>query len=155
MTRTLIRMSTTVLALALSATIALGAGSSPRPARDTRPGVSQYNDGVKLMKRGKHEKAQAKFEAALAKNPNMAEAHNNLGVALRKQGQISEAAKHYYKALHLDPNYAVPHYNLGLALFKFGKVKKAIYHFRKALQINPAYGDAQKSLKMAEKIQGH
>ena len=115
-----------------------------------------YNNlGAALTEQGQADKAILNYKRALELKPDYAEAHNNLGVVLKKQGQTSEAAEHYYKALHLDPAYAAPHYNLGLAFFQFGKIKKAIYHFRKALQINPAYGDAQKSLKIAQKIQAH
>ena len=48
---------------------AFAAGSSSKPAQEERPGVSQYNAGVKLMQKGKYEKAAKKFEAALKKNP--------------------------------------------------------------------------------------
>ena len=72
MTSILIRITTTVVALVFSGSVALAAGSSPMPATDKRPGVTEYNAGVKLMKEGKYQEAQKKFEAALAKSPNMA-----------------------------------------------------------------------------------
>ena len=64
MTRIIIRTITIVVALAFSGTVALAAGSSPRPATDKRPGVSEYNSGVKYMKQGKYDKARATFEEA-------------------------------------------------------------------------------------------
>jgi tetratricopeptide (TPR) repeat protein len=112
-----------------------------------------YNNlGAALTEHGQIDNAIHNYELALKLKPDYAEAHNNLGVALKKHGRITEAAKHYYKASFLDPDYAAPHYNLGLAYFQFGKIKKSIYHFQKALMINPSHRDAQKSLKLAQKI---
>jgi Flp pilus assembly protein TadD len=112
-----------------------------------------YNNlGAALTEHGQIENAIHNYELALKLKPDYAEAHNNLGVALKKHGRISEAAKHYYKASFLDPDYAAPHYNLGLAYFQFGKIKKSIYHFQKALMINPSHKDAQKRLKLAQRI---
>jgi Flp pilus assembly protein TadD len=112
-----------------------------------------YNNlGAALTEHGQIDNAIHNYELALKLKPDYAEAHNNLGVALKKHGRISEAAKHYYKASFLDPDYAAPHYNLGLAYYQFGKIKKSIYHFQKALMINPSHKDAQKHLKLAQKI---
>ena len=54
MTPILLRITTILMALVFFGTAAFAAGSSPKPARDTRPGVSEYNSGVKLMQKGKY-----------------------------------------------------------------------------------------------------
>jgi tetratricopeptide (TPR) repeat protein len=143
MTRMLIRITTTVVAVLFSGTIVLAAGSSSRPATDTRPGVSQYNAGVKYMKKGKYEKAQAKFEAALAKNPSMAEAHNNLGYALRKQGteNYEEALRHYNRAIELKPNLAEAYMYRGVLYMLMGKEDKALEDHRALARLDRKLAD--------------
>ena len=67
-----------------------------------------YNEGVALMKAKRYRDAQAKFEAALKVNPQLAEAHNNLAFCLRKQSRANfgRALEHYNEALRLNPRLA-------------------------------------------------
>ena len=140
----LIRITTTVVALTFSGTLAFAAGSSPKPAEDKRPGVSQYNSGVKLMKQGKYKKAQAKFESALAKSPNMAEAHNNLGYALRKQGSsnYNEALSHYDRAIELNANLAEAYMYRGVLHMLMGNEVKALEDHRTLTGLDRKLADA-------------
>ena len=140
----LIRITAIFMALAFSGTVALAAGSSSRPARDRRPGVSQYNSGVKYMKKGKYEKAQAKFEATLAKNPDMAEAHNNLGYSLRKQGpeNFDEALRHYDRAIELNANLAEAYMYRGVLYMLMGNEDKALEDHRTLTRLDRKLADA-------------
>ena len=144
MTTILIRIATVTMVLAFSGTVALAAGSSSRPPSDTRPGVSQYNSGVKLMKKGKFEKAQKKFEAALAKNPKMADAHNNLGYALRKQGQenYAEALRHYDRAIELHAKLAEAYMYRGVLHMLMGNEEKALSDHRALTKLDRNLADA-------------
>lgn len=144
MRKILMRITTIVVALVFSGTVALAAGSSSRPARDSRPGVAQYNSGVKYMKKGKYEKAQAKFEAALAKNPNMAEAHNNLGYSLRKQGpeNYEEALRHYDRAIELNAKLAEAYMYRGVLHMLMGNEDKALEDHRTLTKLNRKLADA-------------
>ena len=144
MNRFLIRIFTTVVALAFSGTVAFAAGSSSKPATDSRPGVSQYNSGVKYMQKGSYKKAQAKFEDALAKNPNMAEAHNNLGYSLRKQGsQNYEAAlRQYNRAIELDVNLAEAYMYRGVLHMLMGNEGKALDDHRTLTKLNRKLAEA-------------
>lgn len=102
----------------LLATLALGAGAGagaaesdplPVPAKGSRAeAVSLYNDGVALLVARRYADAQRKFEAALALDESLAEAHNNLAYALRMQGRQNFAASlaHYNRALALKPGLA-------------------------------------------------
>ncbi len=104
------------------------ASSSSKPANDPNPGVSQYNSGVKLMKKGNYEKAAKKFQEALKKNPNMAEAHNNLGYSLRKQGSgnFERALKHYNRAIELKSDLAEAYMYRGVLHALMGNEAKAL-----------------------------
>ena len=140
----LIRMTTAIVILAFSGTAALAAGSSSRPASDTRPGVAEYNAGVKLMKQGEFEKAQKKFEAALNKNPRMAEAHNNLGYSLRKQGanHYAKALEHYNRAVALDSKLAEAYMYRGVLHMLMGDEEKALRDHRTLTKLNRQLADS-------------
>ena len=157
MTPILIRITTTVVALTFSGTVALAAGSSPMPATDTRPGVVEYNAGVKLMKKGKYEEAQRKFEAALAKNPKMAEAHNNLGYALRKQGpqNYEEALGQYNRAIELNNKLAEAYMYRGVLYMLMGNEGKALEDQRVLTGLNRKLADElQAAIASREEPQG-
>jgi Tfp pilus assembly protein PilF len=140
----LVRITTTFVTLAFSATVALAAGSSSKSTRDTRPGVRQYNSGVKYMKKGKYKKAQAKFEAALAKKPDMADAHNNLGYSLRKQGpeNYEEALRHYDRAIELNPKLAEAYMYRGVLHMLMGNEDKALEDHRTLTRLDRKLADA-------------
>ncbi len=123
---------------------AFAAGSSSKPAEDTRPGFSQYNAGVKLMKKGKYEKAAEKFEAALKKNPNLAEAHNNLGYSLRKQGSgnFERSLSHYNRAIELNPHLAEAYMYRGVLHALMGNEDKALKDHGSLTKLNRKLADA-------------
>lgn len=154
---TLIRTTTVIVTLAFVATAAFAAGSSSRPAKDTRPGVSEYNAGVKLMKKGKFDKAQAKFEAALAKNPKMAEAHNNLGYSLRKQGSANytTALSHYDRAIALDPKLAEAYMYRGVLHMLMGNEAQALDDHRTLTKLDRRLADSlQAAIASGEEPEG-
>ncbi len=63
-----------------------------------------YNEGVILWNGGKIADAQAKFEAAIAANPNHAESHYQLGMALVNGGKLKEAGEQFSTYLKLSPD---------------------------------------------------
>ena len=140
----LIRIATAVVAVLFLVTSAWAAGSSPRPKKDSRPGVSEYNAGVKQMKKGQFDKAQAKFEAALAKNATMAEAHNNLAYSLRKQGKknFELARSHYNRAIELDPHLAEAYMYRGVLHMLMGNEAKALEDHRALTKLDRKLADA-------------
>jgi tetratricopeptide (TPR) repeat protein len=144
MIRALIRISATMAVLTCFTTAVYAAGSSSKPATDKRPGVSEYNAGVKLMKKGEFDKAQTKFEAAIAKNPKMAEAHNNLGYSLRKQGtaNFDKALAHYDRAIELNPKLAEAYMYRGVLHMLMGNEAKALEDHRALTQLNRQLADA-------------
>ena len=140
----LIRTAAVAAAVLFSATVALAAGSSPRPAGDSRPGVAQYNAGVKLMKSGRYAEAEEQFKASLASSPNMAEAHNNLGYALRKQGaqHYEEALRHYDRAIEINANLSEAYMYRGVLHMLMGNEEKALQDHRRLTRLNRKLADA-------------
>lgn len=137
-----IRSTTIAVALVFFATAAFAAGSSTQTT--SKPGVSQYNSGVKLMKKGQFAEAQAKFEAALEKNPNMAEAHNNLGYSLRRQGpeNFTLALSHYDRAIALDDELAEAYMYRGVLHMLMGNEEKALQDHRTLTGLDRKLADA-------------
>ena len=135
-------MTTVLVVLFFGTTAALAAGSST--SSSSKPGVRQYNSGVKLMKKGQFEKAQDKFEAALARNPNMAEAYNNLGYSLRKQGEAKyeEALSNYNRAIELDVNLAEAYMYRGVLHMLMGNEDKALQDHRTLVKLDRKLADA-------------
>jgi tetratricopeptide (TPR) repeat protein len=144
MRKTVIQLATTVALLSFTGSIVLAAGSSPKPAEPKRPGVSEYNSGVKLMKKGDYKAAQAKFEAALSKAPNMAEAHNNLAYSLRKQGADNneKALSHYNRAIALNGKLAEAYMYRGVLHMLMGNEEKALEDHRTLTKLNRKLADA-------------
>ncbi len=140
----LIRATTTVVALLFLTTAAFAAGSSPKPKKDRRPGVAEYNAGVQLMKKGNYKQAQIHFEAALDKNSQMAEAHNNLGYSLRKQGagNYAKALQHYDQAIELNPKLAEAYMYRGVLHMLMGNEAKALEDHRALTGMNRRLADA-------------
>ena len=62
-----------------------------------------YNQGVTLWNAGKIPEAKKAFEAAVAANPNHAEAHYQLGMALVNEGNLAGAASEWNTYLKLAP----------------------------------------------------
>jgi tetratricopeptide (TPR) repeat protein len=123
-----------MVALAVVPVLAAGSKSS----KEQKPGVEDYNKGVKLMKKGEYAEAQKRFLAALEENPAFAEAHNNLAFSLRKQGKENweSALEHYNKAIELKPTLAEAYMYRGVLYSLMGDEENALADHAKLLDMN-------------------
>lgn len=125
------RAFATAAALLLAAAAAANAvESDPLPvpeATGRAAAVRHYNDGVALLVARKFNEAQQKFEAALALDDKLAEAHNNLAFVLRMQGRHNFAASlaHYNRAIALKPTLAQAYMYRGVLFVQQGDVASA------------------------------
>jgi tetratricopeptide (TPR) repeat protein len=83
--------------------------------------------------------AESYYRQALAWNPTLPEAHNNLGNLYIRQQQLSAAIGEFRAAMALNPNYARVRNNLGSAYFLSGAEELAIQEFIAALRIDSTY----------------
>ena len=114
-----------------------------------------YNElGTVLQKLNRSVEATAKYQQALALNPDYVEAHNNLANALRAQGRLDEAVVHYRKALALKSDIPETNCNLGLTLSDLGEFDAALAHLRQALALKPDMASAHNNLAIALYKQG-
>ena len=119
------------LALAMCAAgAALAVESDPLPVPGTGArarAVPLYNDGVALLLKRDFASARARFEAALALDESLAEAHNNLAFSLRMQGRHNFAASlaHYNRAIALNPALAQAYMYRGVLFTQQGDLERA------------------------------
>jgi Flp pilus assembly protein TadD len=102
--------------------------------------VTLYNVGVKLMVERRFAEAEGKFQAALAADETLAEAHNNLAFSLRMQGgqNFARARKHYDRALELRPGLARAYMYRGVMLAQMGDLAGARADHARLLALDPA-----------------
>ena len=116
--------------------------SDPLPVPTGTPrekAVIAYNEGVALLLDKRYAAAQAKFEAALAQDEKLAEAHNNLAFALRMQGaqNFERSLSHYDRALELKPDLAQAYMYRGVLFTQMGDTARARADHQRLLALDP------------------
>lgn len=91
------------------------------------------------------------LERALALDPSLAVAHNDLGAIRLELSQWGEAARHFQAALAADPNLADAHYNLGLLRMAELRPGEAAEHFEATLRLRHDYPQAREQLEAARR----
>merc|ERR1712176_856483 len=81
--------------------------------------------------------AAESFQAALAVDPRMVDAHTHLGQLLRDRGEFGSAVESFRMALAIDSDQAAVHCDLGMALRLKGDLDAAIKAFEAALDLLP------------------
>ena len=94
------------------------------------PVVAQANG---LVAEGKTDRAITLLQAAVAKSPNDAAAHDLLGGLLNRGGRYREALPHVHAAAELKPEEARFRYNRGIVLAEHGRFAEALADFDFAL----------------------
>jgi tetratricopeptide (TPR) repeat protein len=95
--------------------------------------------GWALYEIGRLEEAVEEYRKALALDPNLASAHNNLGRCLYYLGRREEAVAEYHKAIALDTQFTAAHDNLGDALAGEGRLDEAAAEYGKAVERGSKY----------------
>jgi tetratricopeptide (TPR) repeat protein len=94
------------------------------------------------------------FRAALARDPNFADAWHNLGTVRLNQGKWSAAVRCYHRALTLRPESADTLAGLGWAYWRLGNRTEALRAFRSALVLNSKESLAWQGLGWACLVDG-
>jgi Flp pilus assembly protein TadD len=110
-----------------------------------------YGNLGNALRKSDPEAAIVNYRKALALQPHDVAARINLGNLLRKTSP-AEAEEHYRAALGFDPSCAEAHNNLGNLLRQQGRLDEAMTHIRTALRLKPDYQDAQRNLRILEKV---
>jgi tetratricopeptide (TPR) repeat protein len=116
------------------------ASSSRPPARPDAAG-NQFLDssgaGAVAYSAGDYPTALARFQEAVAKNPNDAESLSNFGQILVKLGRTAEAIPHFEKATQLNPQRWAYRFNLARALGLLGRWEESIASYQEAQRLFP------------------
>src|SRR5262245_58068646 len=117
-----------------------------RAAQGSPSASTLYRLGTLLAKAGRSEKARGAFERALALQPDLAEASNDLGALLAEAGDLDAAVGRFRAALAATPDYPDALNNLGYALLQMGQPQQARGLYEKALELQPDFAEALNNL---------
>lgn len=95
------------------------------------------------------------YRAAVAANPQSAEAHTNLGWGLYGQKQLAEAVKAFQEAIRLDSHSFDAHYGLGLTHKAAGAKAEAEAAFRAANTFAEQLGDQARGQMLKHLLHAH
>ena len=124
------------------------------------PAIAQYREAIRirpsagalsnlgnaLAKNGDPQAAVASFEAALALDPDSADAHGNLGVVRGMLGDWQQAIESYERALALDPDHPRTLCNLGRVHERAGDSARATARYEEAVRRDPGCGHGHRYL---------
>jgi tetratricopeptide (TPR) repeat protein len=94
-----------------------------------------YERARKFVKAGDHPKAVVELEAAVALDPEFADAHTQLGLEYVQLGRLTDARASLQRAFAVDPDTWRHPFNLGLVLYHLGDYSAAEELARKAVQL--------------------
>ena len=116
-------------------------------AAQANPGApTLYRLGTLLAKSGETARARAALERALALQPDLAEASNDLGALLAQDGDLGGAIGLFRAALAATPDYPDALNNLGYALLLTGHDAEARALYEKALALQSDFPEALNNL---------
>lgn len=101
--------------------------------------VDYYDEGLVLMKEGRHHDALTSFRLALKESPGDPIVLQQIAIAYTRIGLTEEATKTYRHVLQKDPRAAGAHYGLAYLLLHQGDQGEAAEHLR-AFLANPPEG---------------
>jgi Flp pilus assembly protein TadD/peroxiredoxin len=117
-----------------------------RAAQASPSASTLYRLGTLLAKSGDTQRARAAFERALALQPDLAEASNDLGALLAQGGELEAGIERFRAALASTPEYPDALNNLGYALLLSGRNDEARGLYEKAIALQPDFPEALNNL---------
>ena len=93
--------------------------------------------GQRAGKSGRFDLAEKAFRAAIAADPDDAEAIANLGISLANLGRLDEAEQRLVEALRKDDSIVVAHLSLGVVYDRKGRDTAAIEHYAATTRLDP------------------
>ena len=91
--------------------------------------------------------AMREFQAAIALNPENANAHFNLAVMLGPRNQLDEAIAHLRRVVEINPLHADAYHNLSVAYGLQRRLDDAIAAAQAAVRLKPDSAVAQQQLQ--------
>jgi tetratricopeptide (TPR) repeat protein len=107
------------------------------PADTTRSFLDDGSAGAAAYATGDFEAALKKYQDAIVRNPDDAEAESNLGQVLVRLGHPAEALPHFDRAIALIQGRWAYHFNRARALKLLGRLDESIASYRTVQQLLP------------------
>src|SRR6185295_8317285 len=117
-----------------------------RAAQGSPSASTLYRLGTLFVKSGQPVKGRAALERALAMQPDLSEANNDLGALLAQGGDVPAAIEKFRAALASTPDYPDALNNLGYALLLTGRPEEARALYERALKLQPDFPEALNNL---------
>jgi tetratricopeptide (TPR) repeat protein len=111
--------------------------SSSSVVTSNEEALQLFNAGVAASQKHDNSTAAKDFQAAIEKDPNLAEAHCNYGHILLRDGKYEEALPELIKARDLKPTLTSTWSSLGACYQSLGKTSEAIAAYQKCLELEP------------------
>lgn len=105
-----------------------------------------YADALRYFELGRYDRAAAKLQDILEREPECMECYDLLARIATSQGDDSLAAVWYRRALEVEPDNATLYRKLGFAEHRSGDLLRAIDDLEHSLQLNPASGETHFAL---------
>jgi tetratricopeptide (TPR) repeat protein len=118
----------------------------PGPRRATN---ADYELAIPHFQKRDFDQAIPLLEKAIAANPNLVPALNDLGFAYNEKRLYDKAIPCFKKLIALQPSHVTAHNNLGAAYNGKGLYDEAIPCFRKAIALDPDHAVAHSNLGFA------
>ncbi len=97
----------------------------------------RYRLGLAYLGQSRYQSAVESFQAALAIDSTLAEAHHLLGTSHHLRGQLPAAIDAYRRAARLDPDRMSAHADLAQACLEARRFEEAVSALDRALQLDP------------------
>jgi tetratricopeptide (TPR) repeat protein len=123
-------------------------------ASDPTHGDALHLAGCLRYQQHDREAGIALVRQAIAVNPGLAVAHDNLGLMLRGRGDLAEAEASHRRAAEANPDDPAAHTHLGVVLFRQNRLAEAIECYRRAIALKPDHAEAHNNLGAALQAQG-
>lgn len=111
--------------------------------------LAHINVGADLGQRGKYQAAEEHFKAALAADPNCADAYYYLGVTYELWGKEEAAVQMFESTLKLDPSHDLAMSHLGSLLIRIGRSDDGLRLLEASARLNPSSFFARSELGRA------
>jgi protein O-mannosyl-transferase len=115
-------------------------------AKNPQAWVAHLQLAAAASAQGDDARSFAHYDAALALDPSLAEAHFGIGVNLMRAARTTDAIAHFERAVALKPRYVEALVNLGVALADEGRMDEGIARLREAVAADPASAQAFNNL---------
>lgn len=121
-----------LLAIGLAQPALAFGGSSDAPTPN-----SEYRTALKAIKAGDYARAAKLLESVVSKQPDNADAWNNLGYSERRQNHFERSFAAYRRALAIKPDHRGATEYLGELYLQTGDLAKAREHLKKLRTLCP------------------